>query len=150
MNLRISKFIVLGLLGMLVVVLTVNIYLNEIEVAKLNEAAMRGFAIDSPVYYAPGYHILTLFIFLAVVFARSYIVALFLTLVYLIVHVWGTYLRMQGCFLGGDICPPISIFTKLIARYTWADWFASFVIPITLVWLVYSLFINQHQRRSYS
>jgi len=137
------KFGVLALLAALLIVFAINLYSNHLEIAKLNEYYRDGFAVDVPIYGPPIYHFLAFWIFLSVIFAKRYVAALCLTLFYGAVHCWAGYERVQGCFLGGDICPPDSITTKILARYTWTDWFATFTIPLILIWFVYMFYISR-------
>jgi hypothetical protein len=116
-------------------------------VANLRREPTPGFAVDAPEYFVPLYHVILVPLIVAVLFGRKYFAALTITLLYLAAHSWGMYSRHQGCFLGGDICPPVSVWSKAVARFSWFDWTATFVIPIILISLVYTVLVKAKNGR---
>ena len=105
--------------------------------ADLGREPTPGFAVDAPEYLVPLYHVILILLIVAVLFGRKYYTALTFALLYFALHFWGIYARLQGCFLGGDICPPVPLWSKVVARLSWFDWTATFVIPTILISLAY-------------
>ncbi len=93
----------------------------------------------SAVYQAksiPLFHLLTPFIFVAIVKAKRFIVSFLLTLTYVGFFVYATYVQYSyGCFLGEDICPPISFGGRLARVGDPFNIFTGTVILILLFWL---------------
>lgn len=113
----------------------------------LHEAALRGWAVDASVYYPGGYHLIVLPFIAAIIFARKFYVALALSAIYLGLHFFALYLFTQTCFLGGDICPPAPIWTKLVNRLTYFDWSATIIIPILFALTTFSAVFFAKTRR---
>lgn len=101
------------------------------------------FSADGPEYFLPGYHILAIVVFLVMVLTKRLWFSLPICFGYFLLHFYSIWLRSQGCFLGGDLCPERPIIDKLLQRLDWIDWVA---IPV-LVTLVIIQIIEIARRR---
>lgn len=147
MTLRTHKSVLLILLSSLVVGFGIAFWQAERLVASLNASAAQGWAVDAPVYYPAGYHLLVLPLLVSIIFGKRFYVAVILAFVYQGIHLFAIYRSLDTCFLGGDICPATPALTKLIARLTVFEWSASVIIPVVLVWLIYMTISTSVNRR---
>jgi|GEM_PF-4461584 len=95
-----------------------------------------GFAVDAPRYGIPLYHLTAVLLVFGILFARKYLISLVIATAYLALHVYAITLRLEGCFLGGDICPPVPISQKIFQRLDWIDGVALIVLPVLVCWLI--------------
>ena len=137
MTLRIQKSILAILLSGVAVGFVINLWQAEQLVASLNRYAAQGWAVDAPVYYPAGYHLLSLPLLLSVIFGKRFYVAVILSFVYQGIHLLAIYRSLDRCFLEGNNCPPESVVEELVGTLTWFEWSASIIVPVVLVWLVH-------------
>jgi hypothetical protein len=105
------------------------------------------FSVPPPDHTVGLYHLI-LIPLITVLYSRRYLVALVIAASYTLFHASAIYLELQGCFLGEDICPPVSNWTKAAARFSWFDWAATIVIPLILVSVVVAASRHVRQGRN--
>ena len=102
-----------------------------------------GLVADGPQYFLLGYHILAIVFFLVILFTKRLWLSIPVCFGYFLLHLYSIWLRSQGCYLGGDVCPERPIIAKLLERLDWMDWVA---IPV-LIALFIIQFIEIARRR---
>ena len=113
--------------------------LQQILPLPVNDTSFPGvaFAADGPEYRLPGYHVLAIVIFFVMLVTKRWWFSLPICFGYFLLHLYSIWLRSQGCYLGGDVCPERPILTKLLERLDWIDWVA---IPALITLIVIQLF----------
>jgi hypothetical protein len=98
------------------------------------------FAIDAPSRFTGGYNLMAIFLMASYAFGRRFRISALILVIYSFLHIYSIYVRLQGCFLGEDVCPPVDVWTKALSRLDWFDAYL-FVILLTLImWQVIYLF----------
>ncbi len=110
----------------------------------MNVPTWPGFAIDGPEYFLPGFHLLLVWPIFVLVLLKRLLFARIGTILYLIIATYSVWVRSQGCFLGGDVCPPRPFWIKLMERLDWVDWAA---FPVLILLLIVHLYVIVQQRR---
>ena len=95
-----------------------------------------GRAVDAPHYGIPLYHVIAVLLAFTILFARKYLTSLVIATAYFVLHIYAISIRLQGCFLGGDICPPVPLSQKIFQRLDWIDGVVLIVLPFLICWLI--------------
>jgi hypothetical protein len=85
----------------------------------------------------PGLHFLTLFIFIALLKTKRFLLSSFLTIFYAVVFIYGLSVRYYGSLLGGEeFSPKGSFFERLYREANSFDYLAALFISILLFWQI--------------
>ena len=97
-------------------------------------------------------HFLTLFIFIALLRAKKFLIPAFLTLFYAIVFIYGLSVRYYGGLLGGEeFSPKVGFLERLLREANTLDYLAGLFISILLIWqilILMRIFIKTLQRKN--
>lgn len=89
----------------------------------------------------PALHFLTLFIFLALLKTKRFLLSSFLTVFYAIVFIYGLSARYNGSRLGGEeFSPKVDFLDQVHRAANSFDYFAALFISILLFWQISILF----------
>ncbi len=88
-------------------------------------------------YRVPFLHFLTLFIFVALLKTKRFILSSFLTIFYAVVFIYGLSTRYDGSRLGGEeFSPKVDFLDKVYRAATDFDYLAALFISILLFWQI--------------
>ncbi len=95
-----------------------------------------GFAVDAAPQHIVGlYHGLSVLLLLSIIFAKRYFTSFFLSVGYILVHLYETRERLCTGFLGSDFCPDGGFSFRAISRATWFDWTSTGLV-LTIFWII--------------
>ncbi len=95
-----------------------------------------GFSGSGPMVM-PLLHFLTLFIFIALLKTKRFLLSSFLTVFYAVVFIYGLSARYNGSRLGGeDFSPKVDFLDKVYRAATHIDYLAAIFISILLFWQI--------------
>lgn len=107
---------------------------------------------SGPDLLMPGFHILSLVVFVVVFKSKRFLLSLFLTLFYAATFIYGLAARYDGSLLGGEeFSPKVGFFEKLYRESNAFDYLAAFFISILLFWqisIVFRIFRRFVQRKN--
>jgi hypothetical protein len=96
-----------------------------------------GISGSSPRLIMPALHLLTLFIFIALLKTRRFLLSSFLTVFYAIVFIYGLSALYNGSRLGGEeFSPKVDFFDQVYFAANGFDYLAAFFISILLFWQI--------------
>ena len=127
----------------------IEFYRDYQQLESIHQAAVRGLAVDARIHFPGGFNLVLVFLFLAVAFGKRFHFAFGLSLAYFLLLILATYNLVQGCFLGEDICPPSTTWTKVTLRFEWFDWVSWALVPVTCcvtLWLVVMVRNNRREQ----
>ena len=108
----------------------------ELLAARLNSYAAQGWAVDAPVYYPVGYHLLLVIpLTISIIFAKRFYVALVFAVIYLGLHLGLNYVAFQKCFIGKDICPLLPPWTQAESINLF-NLSVTVVVPVIFIWVL--------------
>jgi hypothetical protein len=88
-------------------------------------------------YTLPGLHFFTLFIFLALLKTKRFLLSSLLTAFYAVVFIYALSLRYDGARLGGEeFSPKVDFLDKVYRAATDYDYIAAIFISILLFWQI--------------
>ena len=88
-------------------------------------------------FQAPLFHLLTLFIFAAILKTKRFLLSSFLTVFYALVFIYGLSARYDGGLLGGEeFSPKVDFLDKVYRAATDFDYLAALFISILLFWQI--------------
>lgn len=139
----VERSIILGIMIAMVVLCAVFLVIFEIETVRLNDYSQKhSVAIDVVRQGLPGLHLMTVPIFVALLFARKYIVSFILTLSYGALMVNSYFLRLDGTgYFGGEGFYDNRPFAEVINKSHGFEFAVAVFIPVLLIWHV-SLFMR--------
>jgi hypothetical protein len=142
------KSVIISLLVCLGLGFIAQISLFIAETSRINSVT---FAADGPLQYPPPplYHLLMIPVVIAVSLGKRFWTASAFAVTYLVFHLLSAILRLQGCFLGEDICPSTRLWTKVVDRFSWFDWASSIIIPVVGCCLGYLVQKDVRERRHF-
>ncbi len=96
-----------------------------------------GISGSSQITVMPLLHFLTLFIFLALLKTKKFLLPLFLTVFYATVFIYGLSASYYESLLGGEeFSPKVDFFTRVYRVADGSDYLAAFFISILLFWQI--------------
>ena len=129
---RERKLLLIFAFATFVFVLSVFIY-DAIRIDNLSNSPFSG----SVVRTLPGLHFLTLFIFIALLKTKRFILSSFLTSFYAVVFIYGLSISYYGRLLGGEeFSPKVGFYQRLYRQANSFDYLAAFFISILLFWQI--------------
>jgi len=134
------------LLIILVIVLSVSFvtefWLNVDELRRIQDAcdSSPGFSCDYVPQHPVGLlHALSFVLLGTVAFAKKYYWALTVAIVYLALHIFGTYARLGTGSFGGDMCPEGHPCWVALRRATWFDQTAFIILAVATILIAWKL-----------
>lgn len=96
-----------------------------------------GISGSNPRIIMPGLHFFTLFIFIALLKTKRFLLSSFLTVFYAIVFIYGLSAIYNGGRLGGEeFSPKVDFFDQVYLAANGFDYLAAFFISILLFWQI--------------
>lgn len=106
-----------------------------------NEQLIRMLGLQYDITYLPGFHLLNLFIFLALLKTKRFLLPFILTVIYAAMFLYELPLRYYGSLLGGEeFSPKIDFLTLIYREANLFDYIAAIFISILLFWQISILF----------
>jgi len=88
-------------------------------------------------HIAAGHHLLTLFIFIALIVTKRFLLPSILTVFYAVVFIYGLSIRYdEGRYGGEDFSPKVDFFDQIYQAADYFDYIAAFFISILLFWQI--------------
>ena len=88
-------------------------------------------------FRVPGLHLLTLFIFIALLKTKRFLLPSFLTVLYTFVFIYGLSVRYKAGQLGGEeFSPKVAFLDQVFRAANSFDYLAAFFISILLFWQI--------------
>ena len=110
---------------------------NKLERLANNEQIISFSACGGMDYRVPFLHSLTLFIFVALLKTKRFLLSSFLTVFYAVVFIYGLSARYDGARLGGEeFSPKVDFIEKVYRATTDFDYLAALFISILLFWQI--------------
>ncbi len=96
-----------------------------------------GISGSSPITVMPLLHFFTLFIFLALLKTKKFLLPLFLTVLYATVFIYGLSVRYYAGLLGGEeFSPKVDFLDRVYRSANGSDYLAAVFISILLFWQI--------------
>lgn len=107
-------------------------------------AAAKGWAVDAfPEYTVGLYHGLSFILLLSAVFAKRYFAVFYVSVCYMLLNAYATYVFLGTGFFGGEMCPQGGLCWRAISRASWFDWTAASLLLLIFCLTVGALFLHR-------
>ncbi len=124
---------------------------NKLEQLANNEPILSFSACGGMDYRIPFLHFLTLFIFVALLKTKRFLLSSFLTFFYAVVFIYGLSARYNGGRLGEEFSPKVDFLDQVHRAATDFDYLAALFISILHLWqisILLRMLIKTSQRKT--
>lgn len=144
---RTGRVVVLFLASALLVSLLINVGDTIRQYFQIRDLQARYpyLSLDFPQRSVAALHFLAIPVFLAIVFARKYVISGLLTLLFSVLVVFGMYLELDGTGALGGEGFYTDVWIEFWAKTDWIEWVASISLGCLLLWHIW-FFARQFRR----
>ncbi len=118
-------------------ILFISLSLIEEVISQPNAMPKVKLSGDNGLMIFPPFHLITFFIFLAILKTKRFLLSFLLTIFYAFIFIYGLSARFKGGQLGGEeFSPKVDLHLEIYYAANGYDYFAAFFISILLFWQI--------------